>query len=44
MIVVSDLTKSYDGTVPAIKGISLGIAKGEFAVLAASASRRCCAA
>ena len=33
MIVVSDLAKSYDGGVPAIKGISLSIAKGEFAVL-----------
>ena len=33
MIVVSDLTKSYDGTIEAIKDISLTIEKGEFTVI-----------
>jgi len=33
MIVVSDLTKSYDGTIDAIKDISLTIEKGEFTVI-----------
>ena len=33
MIVVSDLTKSYDGTIDAIKEISLTIEKGEFTVI-----------
>jgi phosphonate transport system ATP-binding protein len=33
MIVVSDLTKTYDGTVDAIKNISLTIEKGEFTVI-----------
>ena len=33
MIVVKDLTKSYDGTVEAIKNISLTIEKGEFTVI-----------
>jgi len=33
MIVVSDLTKTYDGTVEAIKNISLTIEKGEFTVI-----------
>ena len=33
MIVVNDLTKSYDGNINAITEISLGIAKGEFSVL-----------
>ena len=33
MILVSDLTKTYDGTVEAIKNISLTIEKGEFTVI-----------
>ena len=33
MIVVSDLTKTYDGTIEAIKNISLTIEKGEFTVI-----------
>ena len=33
MVVVSDLTKTYDGTVEAIKNISLTIEKGEFTVI-----------
>ena len=33
MIVVSELTKTYDGKVEAIKNISLTIAKGEFTVI-----------
>ena len=33
MIVVKDLTKTYDGTVEAIKNISLTIEKGEFTVI-----------
>ena len=33
MVVVSDLSKTYDGTVEAIKNISLTIEKGEFTVI-----------
>ena len=33
MIVVNDLTKTYDGTIEAIKNISLTIEKGEFTVI-----------
>ena len=33
MIVVSDLTKTYDGNIEAIKNISLTIEKGEFTVI-----------
>ena len=33
MIEVKDLTKTYDGSIRAIRGISLNINRGEFAVL-----------